>query len=438
MNYQQVLEFMFNSLPMYQRVGQAAYKSNLDNTISLDEHFAHPHHNFKTIHVAGTNGKGSVSHSLASILQAAGYKTGLYTSPHLIDYRERIRVNGDMITEDFVCDFINNNHGILDELKPSFFEMSVALAFEYFKFSKVDIAVIEVGMGGRLDSTNIIIPELSVITNIGLDHTQFLGHTFEKIAIEKAGIIKEGIPVVIGETQAETLQVFLNIANFNNAPILFADLGISAILQKMTDDIGHYLVKTDKGNYDLNFDLIGDYQTKNLATILKSIEVLQEKGFKINFEDIKSGLSKVKSSTGLHGRWEILQTEPLTICDTGHNKEGLSYVIKQLSQIKYNKLHIILGFVNDKNVAEVLKMFPKPSNTNVVYYFTQASIPRAMAAEQVFQEAQKHSLGGYYFEKIDLAYSFVKINCSINDAIFIGGSTFIVGEFLEKCWNTST
>ena len=426
MNYQEAIDFMFNSLPMYQRVGKAAYKANLDNTLALDEHFCHPHKTFKTIHVAGTNGKGSVSHSLAAILQSAGYKTGLYTSPHLVDFRERIRVDGKMITENYICDFINNNTDIIGRLKPSFFEMSVALAFNYFHDMKVDVAVIEVGMGGRLDSTNIITPELSVITNIGYDHTQFLGNTLPLIAGEKAGIIKHNVPVVIGETHPETKDVFVAKAKEQESPISFADKEIKVEKIKVTDNHKYteYLIN---GTESIKFDLFGEYQTKNLATIIEATTVLKTRGFAISDNYISEALQNVKGLTGLHGRWEILAEEPLTICDTGHNVDGLSYVTTQLKAIRCQKLHIVLGFVNDKDVEHVMPLFPK----NAKYYFTNAEIPRAMPANEVKAYGEKFGLEGEIYANVPSAYESAKKNASSDDAIFIGGSTFIVGDYFK-------
>ena len=426
MNYQEAIDFMFSSLPMYQRVGKAAYKANLDNTLALDEYFGHPHKSFKTIHVAGTNGKGSVSHSLAAILQSAGYRTGLYTSPHLVDYRERIRINGEMISKDYVCDFINDNQEIIRRLKPSFFEMSVALAFKYFADMKVDVAVIEVGMGGRLDSTNIITPELSVITNISFDHTQFLGNTLPLIAGEKAGIIKQGIPVVIGQTHAETKDVFLAKAKEQNSPITFADKEIKVEKIKVADNhkYAEYLINNTE---TIKFDLFGEYQTKNLATILEAAKQLKNRGFAIDDKNISEALQNVKGLTGLHGRWEILSDSPLTICDTGHNIDGLSYVTAQLKAIKCPQLHIVLGFVNDKDVEHVMPLFPKDAQ----YYFTQADIPRAMPAEQVKAYGEKFGLTGEIYENVPSAYESAKKNASSSDTIFIGGSTFIVGDYFK-------
>jgi len=427
MNYCEVLDFMFNSLPMYQRIGQAAYKTGLDNSYALNDYFNHPHKHFKTIHIAGTNGKGSVAHSLASILQEAGYKTGLYTSPHLLDYRERIKVNGQMIPKDFVTDFINDNVRIISKLKPSFFEMSVALAFEYFRYCNVNIAVVETGMGGRLDSTNIINPILTVITNIGFDHTQFLGNSLEKIAHEKAGIIKNKIPSVIGETQKETSDIFIEKAYEMVAPIYFADNYYNVTLTEAASDCGNYCVKTKSESYDLEFGLIGIYQQKNLSTILKSVEILNRSDLIITNENLRNGLKKIRENTGLRGRWEIIGHQPLIICDTGHNKDGLKYVINQLLQQKFKRLHIIIGFVNDKNISELLTLLPK----NAGYYFAQASIPRAMPSVSLKNIALEYHLHGNCFDDVITAFNAAKSVANKDDVIFIGGSSFVVGDLLS-------
>ncbi|HNQ69570.1 MAG TPA: folylpolyglutamate synthase/dihydrofolate synthase family protein [Bacteroidales bacterium] len=428
MNYEEVIKFMFNSLPMYQRIGKAAYKANLDNTLALDKHFLNPHKNFKTIHIAGTNGKGSVSHTIASILQEAGYKTGLYTSPHLVDYRERIRVNGQMISKQYVQDFINNNIGIIKDIEPSFFEMSVALAFDYFKACKVDIAVVETGMGGRLDSTNIISPILTIITNIGYDHTQFLGKELCEIASEKAGIIKPYIPCIIGETNKETKNVFIRKANEMHAPIIFADQYYSTSLTSVNDKVGIYNIETKSKTYRLEFELAGSYQQRNLATILQSVEMLNNLGINITAESLNNGLMRIKQNTGLRGRWEVIGNNPLTICDTGHNKEGLNYVITQLLSQHFKKLHIVLGFVSDKNIATILSLFPQHAE----YYFTQASVPRAMPAIELQKEALKHNLIGKHYENVITAFNSAKDNSDKDDMIFIGGSTFVVGDLLAS------
>lgn len=430
MNYQEVIEFMFNSLPMYQRVGAAAYKANLDNTLAFDKITGSPHKKYKTIHIAGTNGKGSVSHSLASILQEAGYKTGLYTSPHLTDYRERIRVNGKKIEESFITEFINSHKNFIKNVKPSFFEMSVALAFKYFELQQVEVAVIEVGMGGRLDSTNIILPELSVITNIGLDHTQFLGNSLAEIAGEKAGIIKQNIPVVIGERQKETEEVFLKKAKEKNSKISFASDNYACKILNSNLKYSSFEVekKTSDKSYTLNFNLSGKYQEKNLVTILETVDNLRNQGFCISDENVKQGLENLIKNTGFHGRWETLSTEPLTICDTGHNKDGLSYTIEQLLSLEFKKLRFVLGFVNDKNVDEVLKLFPK----NAEYYFCKAQIPRALDEKILLEKANLVSINGKSFENVSSAYHAAKKDADKNDVIFIGGSTFVVADLLQE------
>lgn len=421
MNYKEVLDFMYKSLPMYQRIGKAAYKDNLDNTHKLDDHFESPHKFYKTIHVAGTNGKGSVSHIIASVLQEAGYKTGLYTSPHLLDYRERIKINGQMIPERFVCDLINNAFEIINEIKPSFFEMSVALAFEYFKQEKVDVAVIEVGMGGRLDSTNIISPELSVITNIGLDHTQFLGDSIEKIAAEKAGIIKEQIPVVIGESSPDSRKVFLKTAAEKKSRIKFADDDVAI------NNNGESCKITSKINdFEFRPDLKGTYQIRNYSTALFAIETLTRSFSGLNSPTIKKGFENVIKNTGIRGRWEVVSKKPLVICDTGHNRDGLTYVIKQLASIKHKNTHFVLGFVNDKNIAHLLKLFPEGGQ----YYFTKADIPRALNPSDLQQEAKIAGIKGEAFDSVAAAYKSALQNADSEDIIFIGGSTFVVAEFL--------
>ncbi|MFO7844379.1 MAG: folylpolyglutamate synthase/dihydrofolate synthase family protein, partial [Bacteroidales bacterium] len=363
MTYRETLKWLFEQLPMYQRDGKAAYKDNLDNTLALDEYFHHPHTKFQSIHVAGTNGKGSVSHMLASVLQEAGYKVGLYTSPHLKDFRERIKINGQMIPENDVVDFFDQHKEIFETIQPSFFEMTVALAFDYFAQKQIDIAVVEVGMGGRLDSTNIIQPELSVITNIGFDHTQFLGDTLEKIAKEKAGIIKENTPVIIGETQPETGPVFSNIARQKDSKIYFADQKyfIDYAMQSV-DFKPVFNIKDVKGSIifrDLKMDLSGAYQQKNLLTALTVIKQLQRSGVKIHESDIYEGMGNVVENTGLLGRWQVLSNKPSIIADTGHNTEGINYIFEQIKQTPHKHLHVVFGVVNDKNIEKVLGMLPR-------------------------------------------------------------------------------
>jgi dihydrofolate synthase / folylpolyglutamate synthase len=427
MTYNEVLEFMFNSLPMYQRIGQAAYKADLENTIALDNHFLSPHKSYKTIHVAGTNGKGSVSHSIASVLQEAGYKTGLYTSPHLTDYRERIRVNGEKISKEFVTDFINKNHNLLQDIKPSFFEMSVALALEYFKDCKVDIAVIEVGMGGRLDSTNIINPILSIITNIGLDHTQFLGDSIEKIATEKAGIIKQNTAVIIGQTQEETKACFIAKAKSTSSMIYFADENFNAEIIQKSFSTARYKILSSSAEYIIDFELLGDYQKKNLPTIFQVYEFLNNNDVKISKQALIKGLSNIKEKTGLRGRWDILQFKPLIICDTGHNVDGIKEIVAQLKTFSKNKLHMIIGFVNDKNINDVLILLPKDAE----YYFTQSSVPRAMPVNQIAMLATQYNLSGTSFNNVKDAYLSAIKKANIDDVIFVGGSNFVVGDLFE-------
>ncbi|WP_428741964.1 bifunctional folylpolyglutamate synthase/dihydrofolate synthase [Tenacibaculum sp.] len=402
MNYQQVLDWMFAQLPMYQRQGQTAFKKDLTNIIALCDELGNPQKKFKTIHVGGTNGKGSTSHMIASILQEAGYKVGLYTSPHLKNFTERIRINGKEISKDAVIDFIEKNKIFLEKQGLSFFEMTVGMAFEEFANQKVDIAVIEVGLGGRLDSTNIIIPEVSVITNIGLDHTQFLGETLPEIAFEKAGIIKKNIPVVIGERQKETENVFIAKAEDCKAPIIFA-----------SDTMQNYAT-----------DLLGDYQKHNVTTAVTAIQQLKE--YKVTEENIKNGLLNVVKNTNLKGRWQILQEHPKVICDTAHNKEGLFYTLQQLKKENYKQLHIVLGVVSDKNLSEILPMFPK----NAKYYFCKPNIPRGLSADELQEQANEFGLIGEVFVSINQAFGKSKISASDEDVIYIGGSTFVVAEIL--------
>lgn len=405
MNYQETLDWLYAQLPMYQRVGQSAYKANLDNTIKLSEYLNRPEKTFKSIHVAGTNGKGSTSHMLASVLQEAGYKVGLYTSPHLKDFRERIKVNGAMIPKRSVSGFIKKHRIFFETHQLSFFEMTVGLAFDYFRKEMVDIAVIEVGMGGRLDSTNIISPVVSVITNIGWDHTQFLGDTLEKIAGEKAGIIKKGIPVVIGETLSETKPVFEHVAKLNQADIYFAEKESFPFLPS---------------------DLNGSYQKMNQKTVLKTLQILKAKGWKFSENNIEKGLLQVIKNTGLQGRWQILRTTPKVICDTAHNKEGLALAMKQLLQEKYRKLHIVLGVVNDKDLSKVLPLFPQQAT----YYFCAPIIPRAMPVEQLYKTATEYGLRGKHYETVKKAYRNALKAAHQEDLIYIGGSTFVVAEVL--------
>jgi dihydrofolate synthase/folylpolyglutamate synthase len=427
MTYDQTLEFLFSQLPAYHRIGRAAYKNDLKNIISLDNYLSNPHQKYRTIHIAGTNGKGSVSHMIASILQEAGYRTGLYTSPHLKDFRERIKVNGKMIPENDVVTFITKHRNKIENIKPSFFEMTVAMAFNYFAECHVDVAVIEVGLGGRLDSTNIINPVLSVITNIGHDHMDLLGDTIEKIAVEKSGIIKRKIPVLISETQPETEEIFVKKANESESPVCFADKNFSCNLIKsdMMPGERKYLMTELSTNrkYEGICSLGGDYQSKNLQAVFAAFDNLKEV-FNISRKNIADGIRNVVRNTGLLGRWQILKTVPLTICDTGHNFEGLEYVVDQLNRTPKSVLHIILGFVKDKDLESVLPLFP----ADAIYYFTKASVPRALNEVILKSEAEKYGLSGMSFPDVKAALSSARENAKNSDIIFIGGSTFVVAE----------
>lgn len=408
LTYKETLEWMFAQLPMYQKIGGAAYKKDLQATLDMMKYLNHPEVGFKSIHVAGTNGKGSVSHMLASIFQEAGYKTGLYTSPHLRDFRERIKINGKMIPESEVTNFINAHASFLKSEKLSFFEMTVGLAFEYFRKEKVAVAIIETGMGGRLDSTNVIRPEVSVITNIGLDHIQFLGNSPAEIAAEKAGIIKYKIPVVIGEENEETLPVFIKTANAQEAPLILAEKD-----------------ETYKIN-EITLDLKGDYQQKNLKTVLSAIKILQDLNWKLPEVAVVNGLSHVVRNTGLLGRWQQLQDCPKVICDTGHNKEGLKWVVNQLRKEKYDKLHIVLGVVSDKDLNQILPLFPK----DAIYYFCKPDIPRGMSAELLKDAARPFALEGKAYATVQEAYQNALKKAAPEDLVFVGGSTFVVAEVI--------
>ena len=398
---------MFNKLPMYQNIGDSAYKKDLSNIILICEHLNNPQNNFKSIHIGGTNGKGSCSHMLSSILQEANYKVGLYTSPHLVDFRERIKINGDMISKDYVLKFMHENFDFFESNNLSFFEMTVGLAFDYFSKNKVDIAIIEVGMGGRLDSTNIINPILSIITNISLDHTRFLGSNISDIAKEKAGIIKDNIPVVIGQTQQEISPIFTDIAKSKKSEIIFAD---------------HFIYDT------YNCDLKGDYQKKNIKTVLKSTQILKHLDYKINDSHIKTGLNNVSNNTGLQGRWQVIQRKPMIICDTAHNEAALGEVISQLTKMEYSELHFIIGFSNDKNLKKISKIFPKDSK----YYFVQSKVGRARDAKEVRDIFKLNNRCGDYYRSVKNTIQYVKGVSKENDIIFIGGSTFVVSEIYDK------
>ena len=429
MTYEQTLEFLFSQLSAYHRIGKAAYKNDLNTTIALDNYSGNPHQKYRTIHVAGTNGKGSVSHMIASVLQEAGYKTGLYTSPHLKDFRERIKVNGEMIPENQVIAFIEKNKSIIESLKPSFFEMTVAMAFDYFAESQVDVAVIEVGLGGRLDSTNIIKPVLSVITNIGHDHMDLLGNSFEKIASEKAGIIKEGVPVVISETHPMTKEIFISKAVESCSLIYFADERFSCSLEENASLKGERKYVTDDLMTSHKSEGIsvlgGDYQSRNIQAVFSVFNTLKET-FNYSENNITDGIRNVVINTGLAGRWQILSQKPLTVCDTGHNKEGLEFVINQINRIPKSALHIIIGFVNDKDLKKVLPIFP----VDAKYYFTKANIPRALNEEILKSEAAAYGLVGKCYSDVKTALNKARKDASQTDMIFIGGSTFIVAEII--------
>jgi dihydrofolate synthase/folylpolyglutamate synthase len=429
MDYPQVLQFLYSQLPMYQRTGKAAYKANLDNTIALDNLLGNPHKRFKSIHVAGTNGKGSVSHILASVLHEAGYKVGLYTSPHLKDFRERIKVNGIKIPEKVVVDFVENNRKMIGRIQPSFFEITVAMAFYYFAERKVDIAVVEVGLGGRLDSTNIIQPILSIITNIGYDHMEFLGNTIPQIAGEKAGIIKRDIPVVIGETQNEIRDIFVNTASLMNAKILFADQYYKADYSLLIPYNYQSLNISEKNilKYkDLKTDLLGNYQCKNIVTALVAVELLKDKELAIERKHIYSGILNVIKNTGFFGRWQIIGNDPLVICDTGHNREGIAEVLKQIVEIPYKQLHVVFGMVGDKDVNPILNMLPK----DAFYYFTKAAIARALDEKKLAKSAAVSGLKSQAYATVREAFKTAKSQADKDDLIYIGGSTFVVAEVL--------
>ncbi|MDN3586922.1 folylpolyglutamate synthase/dihydrofolate synthase family protein [Pedobacter aquatilis] len=427
MNYQQTLDFLYSKLPMFTRVGASAFKKDLTNTIILCEAIGNPQEKFKTLHIAGTNGKGSTSHMLASILQAQGYKTGLYTSPHLKDFRERIRINGKMMSKADVKSFVQNNRRLIEQIEPSFFEVTVAMAFDHFAQHKVDVAVIEVGLGGRLDSTNIITPELSVITNISLDHTNMLGNTLAEIAGEKAGIIKKNIPVVIGETQSESKPVFIRRAEEVNTEIYFADETLNAnnVIVK-NNKLSLSISINDNVKYqNLQCDLTGLYQPKNILTVLKAVEILNKQSeFSISDNALYQGLRNVKKFTQLQGRWQTLSKNPLVICDTGHNEAGITEVVKNIESTPHKNLHIVFGMVKDKDITKVLSLMP----SNATYYFCKPNLERALAADELKQQASIFNLTGNSFNSVIEAKKAAISSARKDDLIFIGGSTFVVAE----------
>lgn len=424
MNYQETLNYLYNSTPVFEHVGAVAYKEGLQNTLALDKHFNHPHTNFKTIHIAGTNGKGSCSHSLASILQEAGYKVGLYTSPHLVDFRERIRVNGQCISKERVVKFVEDERKFFEPLHPSFFELTTALAFKYFDEQKVDIAIIEVGLGGRLDCTNIISPILSIITNISFDHTQFLGDTLAKIAAEKAGIIKKGVPVIIGEANEETSPVFQSKANEVNSDIVFAeDNAIVTSSSPMADGGRRYYLSN---NSTLVGELSGDYQERNMNTILCACNILKQMNIIKKDDVIAKGLTNICKNTGLLGRWQTIQNNPTVVCDTGHNVGGWNYLAPQIKRQQCNQLRIVFGMVDDKDINSVMYLLPK----NAIYYWTQAESKRAIKAERVAEIAIKHDLRGEIFDNVEVAYTKALQDSNKDDFVFVGGSSYIVADLL--------
>ena len=426
MNYQETLEYLFNSLPMFQRVGASAFKKDLSNTLALCAHLGNPERKFKSVHIAGTNGKGSTSHTLAAILQSAGYKTGLYTSPHLKSFTERIRINGQDISEEAVVQFVAENRGFLNDLEPSFFEMTVGMAFWYFAQQEVDIAVVEVGMGGRLDSTNVIEPELCIITNIGFDHMQFLGNTLPEIAGEKAGIIKANVPVVISQSQQETGAVFQVHSKKLQSTLIFADQIWKVEKQRRESIRGEavFTVQKEGVTQHLSFGLMGDYQRYNLPGILEAVDQLRNQGWKISQEALKTGLSQVSQLTGLKGRWQIIGEKPTCIADTGHNEPGISEVLAQLKTYSYSRLWMVIGMVQDKDISKILTLLPKDAR----YVFCQADLPRALAAEVLAEKAAQFGLQGDIIPDVNEALKFARKNAASDDLIFVGGSTFVVAE----------
>lgn len=421
--YNNAIEFLYTSMPMFQRVGASAYKPGLETVRLLDDKFSNPHLKYKTIHIAGTNGKGSTAHTLAAILQSAGYRVGLYTSPHLVDFRERIRVNGEMISHEAVVDFVNRYRAMSLDCHPSFFELTMTMAFEHFANEGVDIAVIETGLGGRLDSTNIITPILSIITNISFDHTAFLGNTLESIASEKAGIIKPSVSVVIGEAQGEVREVFAKKAIEQNSPIFFAE---DNKCFNRIDSFDNTLLYRGTQYGDVIGELIGDCQPKNAATIFTALPLLAKSGIEISAESVCDGFAHVTTLTGLMGRWMTLQRKPHVVCDTGHNVGGWEYLSRRLKSIE-GTLHMVIGFVNDKDVSHILEMMPKTAK----YYFTNASIERAMPVNQLAEIATECGLQGEQFPSVEEAYNATLANATPTDTIFIGGSTFIVADLLS-------
>lgn len=426
MTYEQTIDYLITRLPMFSHIGAAAYKKDLTNTIRLCQFLGNPQHTFKSVHIAGTNGKGSTSHMLAAVLQTAGYKTGLYTSPHLKDFRERFRINGELIDKDYVVGFVERIKPMIDEVEPSFFEITVAMAFDYFARQQVDIAVIEVGLGGRLDSTNVITPEVSVITNIGWDHMNILGNTLELIAFEKAGIIKPGIPVVVGEATPSIKAVFEQTAAEKNAPVIYAnEKRYPADWQYQHHELVIQVAsKTSDDRQTYKLDLPGYYQTKNCITVLEVIHQLQQAGWTIPEATIEKGLHQTKKITGLHGRWEIVHQHPVVVLDVGHNEDGFRQIAAQLELTEYHHLHIVMGMVKDKEIDKALALLPKEAN----YYFTRAQIPRALPEDQLMEKANSFGLTGHSFPDVNTALREALHKADKNDLILVCGSVFVVGE----------
>lgn len=426
-SYKKVINFLYEKLPMFQRDGRSAYKANLDNSIELDNHFNNPHKNFKTIHVGGTNGKGSVSHIIASVLQEAGYKVGLYTSPHLKDFRERIKINGEMISEDDVVDFVNDNYEMIKNISPSFFELTVSMAFSYFAQKEVDFAVVEVGLGGRLDSTNVVTPEISVITNVGIDHVSILGDNIKTIAVEKAGIIKENKPVVIGKHNIESDEVFNNKAADLNSEIYYSQDFYQIEMMEISNNYRRVISKDKDGNItELFIPLLGLYQQNNLSLVLKVADVLIEKGYSLNKDIIAKGVENVVKNTNLLGRWQIINESPKIIVDTGHNEDAILNIFNQINEENYQNLHVIFGMADDKEIDNVLALLPKEA----IYHFVNADSPRSILASELRNRALKFDLYGESYPSVNSALNYVKNIAGLKDLIFIGGSTFVVAEII--------
>lgn len=425
MNYEQTLDYLLTKLPLFSRIGAAAYKKDITNTVKLCKAVGDPQHKIKTIHIAGTNGKGSTSHMLAAILQQSGYTTGLYTSPHLKDFRERIKINGKMIEKDFVVSFVKKIKKVSEEISPSFFELTVVMALEYFKEQKVDVAVIETGLGGRLDSTNVITPLLSIITNIGYDHMNILGNTLEEIAFEKAGIIKQNVPVVIGEKQDVTKNIFIEKARSCKAPLFFAEDDFSVSKSEPSVNALHISI-TEKNNSTKKYtlDLNGIYQQKNLLTVLAAIKILQQQGFNLKEKNVRQALSSVKELTGLHGRWDVIHQNPMIVLDVAHNEDGIKQLLKQIQTCVYEKLHIVFGIVKDKDADKILSLLPQKAT----YYFTKAQIPRALPEDELRVKANKYNLTGASFSEVNIALKAATEKALPDDLIIVCGSVFVVGE----------